>query len=250
MQKVQQKPNTGKKKWGLSILIDGDVLFDTFCNSELLKNNFGKYNIDSSNIKYIVISHDHWDHTGGLWWILENNNNIKVYVCSRSSDEFKKKIKEYGCTLIEVTKSIPIKDNIYSTGGIEGTHNNKLIFEQSLIIKQKDEMAVITGCSHPGILKILTFIGLEFKNQVDLLLGGLHLMNKSLNEIVNITIMLDSIYRIKNIAPFHCTGNKAIKYFKKNMPQRLLKITSGDCFNFNTKDSSWELIKGDTYANV
>ena len=100
------------KKWGLSFLIDNDVLFDTFCNTELLKTNFEKYDIDLNKIKHVVISHEHWDHTGGLWWILENNKNIKVYVCSRFSEKFKKKVKEYECTLIEVTGSIPIKNKI------------------------------------------------------------------------------------------------------------------------------------------
>ena len=82
-----------KKKWGLSILIDEDLLFDTFCNGDLLRNNFEKYNIEVKRIKQIILSHEHWDHTGGLWHILENNNNLKVYICSHFSDTFVSKLR-------------------------------------------------------------------------------------------------------------------------------------------------------------
>jgi 7,8-dihydropterin-6-yl-methyl-4-(beta-D-ribofuranosyl)aminobenzene 5'-phosphate synthase len=232
-----------RKKWGLSVLIGEDVLFDTFCSAVLLKAHFEKYGVDTGSIKHIVISHEHWDHTGGLWWILEHNNNIKVYVCSRFSDEFKQKIKEYGGTLVEVKQSMSIKENIFTTGEIEANYNNRPIFEQSLMCKQKNKLAVITGCSHPGILKILNFIGLEYKDNIDLLSGGLHLMNASKEEIAHITTVIDTIYKIKTIAPFHCTGKKAIKYFRRYMPQRLVKVYPGDYFSFNEKISSWELIK-------
>ena len=103
-------------------------------------------------------------------------------------------MKNYGCPLIEVTKPILIKGNIFSTG------------------------------------------------EIDLLLGSLHLKDKSIEEIMEITTLLDSAYRVKNVAPFHCTGKKAINYFKKYIPHRLVKITSGDCFSFNTERSSWELV--------
>lgn len=226
------------KEWGLSFLIDDDVLFDTYCHAQPFKNNF-----DLKKIKHVVISHEHWDHTGGLWWILENRKDINVYICSRFSADFKRRVKGYGCNLVEITKSICIRDNIFTSGEIEGVYNNRPVYEQSLILKEQDKIAVLTGCSHPGILKILTIIGLEHRNQIDLLSGGLHLMDKSTEEVNQIATMLDSTYRIKNIAPFHCTGSKAIKYFKKHMPQRFVSISTGDCFYYNSQLSSWELKK-------
>ena len=229
-----------KRRWGLSMLIDDDVLFDTFCTGELLKADLIKFNIDMQKIKHIILSHEHWDHTGGLWYVLENTNDVKVYICSKFSDEFKRKVKEYNCQLIEVTKSIPIKENIFTSGEIEGTYNDKPIYEQSLIIKQNDRMAVLTGCSHPGILKILSLIGLENKEKINLLLGGLHLMDKQQKEISEITTILDLIYRIDKIAAFHCTGGKAVKYFKKHMPERLQKVKAGKCFISNADKALWE----------
>jgi len=97
-----------KKKWGLSILIDEDVLYDTFCDWRFLKTDFEKLNIDIRQIKHIVLSHEHWDHTGG---------------------------NKYECRFIEITKSIPLKKDVFTSGEIEGTYNNQSIYEQSLIVK-------------------------------------------------------------------------------------------------------------------
>ncbi len=221
-----------KRKWGLSLLIDGDILFDTFSSEKILKANFEKYNIDPGKIKHIVISHEHWDHIGGLDWVLKNNKNVNVYICKRSGDKFKNKIKEYGCPLIEVTGETIIKKNILTTGEIAGEYKNQPIFEQSLILKKRDKIAIITGCSHPGILKILAYISLKHKSRIELLLGGLHLMDKSIDQISEITIMLNSLYKVKNLAPLHCTGSKALKYFNKNFQQNFIEMKTGDYITF------------------
>ncbi|MBN2443877.1 MAG: MBL fold metallo-hydrolase [Spirochaetales bacterium] len=238
------KAERKKNIWGLSLVIDNDVLFDTFCSTNLLRDQFRKYKIDAGAIKHVIISHEHWDHTDGLWWVLENNKNIKVYLCNKTSETFKEKVKASGGTLVEVTSCMSIKENIFTTGEIEGTYDNKPIFEQSLVMKQDDTLAVITGCSHPGILNILTHVGLEFKNRVDLILGGLHLMNSRTDELEKTTTILDTIYRVRHLAPFHCTGEKARAYFAKYMPGQYINTTTGDFFHFNSEASTWEHEKG------
>jgi 7,8-dihydropterin-6-yl-methyl-4-(beta-D-ribofuranosyl)aminobenzene 5'-phosphate synthase len=229
-----------RKRWGLSLLIDSDVLFDTFCSGDLLQADMNRLGIDIKKIRHIILSHEHWDHTGGLWYILENNKDANVYVCSQFSDEFKNRIKEYGCPIIEVTQPVRLKDNLYTSGEIGCSYNGKQLYEQSLIIKQNNKLAVITGCSHPGILKILSLIGLEHKEKVCLLLGGLHLLDKQKEEISEITSILNSIYKIDTIAAFHCTGGKAVNYFRKHIPARLQKVKAGGCFIINYDTSLWE----------
>jgi len=231
-------------KWGLSILINDDVLFDTFCNEDFLKANFKKFNIDIQHIKHIVLSHEHWDHTGGLWWLLEQNNNVKVYICNGFSGRFKSKVKNSGATLVEVTDMIPIKENIVTTGEIQGIYNARPIVEQSLIIKEKNKLAIITGCSHPGILTILSRVKEQLDDDIDLLLGGLHLINAQEAEIAGIAAMVDDQYNIKTVAPFHCTGDQALHYFKKKIPYRFKNVTEGNSFYFNPEKTSWELRQG------
>lgn len=60
----------------LSILIDYDnnkILFDTGKSSEILKHNINLFN-GFNNIKKVVVSHGHSDHTGGLSYIQENSS--------------------------------------------------------------------------------------------------------------------------------------------------------------------------------
>ena len=229
-----------RKKWGLSVLVDEDLLFDTFCSGEYLKTGFQKYNVDIHAIKHVVISHEHWDHTGGLWYILEHNNDVNVYLCSRFSNAFRKRVKNYSCTVHEVIKPVPIKENIYSSGEMEGRYSEKSIYEQSLIVKKDNKIAVITGCSHPGILNILSQVISIHNEKINLLLGGLHLINKSMEDILEISSDIENIYNIEQIAPFHCTSHRAIKYLKKNLSPGLITIHAGDSFDFNNELSSWE----------
>jgi 7,8-dihydropterin-6-yl-methyl-4-(beta-D-ribofuranosyl)aminobenzene 5'-phosphate synthase len=227
------------KKWGLAILIDEDVLFDTFCSGDYLAAGCKKNHVDLSKIRHIVLSHEHWDHTGGLWWFLEQHPHVNVYVCPGFSEEFKDKIREYTSTVVEVAKTMEIKEGVVTTGEIQGEYHHQPTYEQSLVLKQQGILAVITGCSHPGILTILSHINQEYKEQIDFLTGGLHLKDKPDDEIKKIATVLDSIYRINTLAPFHCTGGKAISYFKKSMPDQFVKVGEGDCFYFDKEVSSW-----------
>lgn len=220
------------------MLIDGDVLFDTFCNARYLSNSLKKFGIAPGTIRHIVISHEHWDHTGGLWWLLQNTVNAKVYVCGGFSEDFKNRVKEYGGTLMEAVDPVTIKDNITTTGEIKTIYKGEALYEQSLLIEQNGRLAVLTGCSHPGILKILDRITMLGKNEIDLLAGGLHLLHKTDKELGEIAAKLDSDYKIKAIAPIHCSGKKAVAYFKNNMPHKFVKISPGGCFNYNGETSS------------
>lgn len=211
--------------WGISILIDKDILFDTFSDGNIIRRNFKKYDINVKQIKNIVISHEHWDHTDGLWWVLENNNNVIVYICENSSEEFKQKIKSYGCNLKEVTNKMQIKSNIYSTGQIRGDYNNKPVYEQALVITVNNKNLLITGCSHPGIISIIQRAESIDNKKVSMIIGGLHLYNKSKHEIENLAVDLQLL--TDKIAPCHCTGNAAIKIFKKEIPDKYIDITSG-----------------------
>ncbi|MGC8972321.1 MAG: MBL fold metallo-hydrolase, partial [bacterium] len=67
--------------WGVSFLIGEDLLFDTFSNEDVLRENLKRFNVNVSQLRYVVISHEHWDHIGGLWYILRENPSVKIFVC-------------------------------------------------------------------------------------------------------------------------------------------------------------------------
>ncbi len=234
------KQDRRRNKWGLSLLIDGDVLFDTFCTAQALESGFFSYGVDVGALKHIVISHEHWDHTGGLWWILDKNKRITVYVCADTGADIKQRISDSGAMPVAVTNPLEIKPGLFTTGQIEGSYNGSAIFEQALILKQDSKLAVVTGCSHPGVPKILSRTRSEHKGEIDLLLGGFHLMDKPPEVIRRITVMFDRVYGITHIAPLHCTGSGAVNYFKKTIPHRMLEVSCGDSLEFDHRASTWK----------
>jgi len=211
--------------WGVSFLIDNDLLFDTFSNGEIIKNNFLKFGIDVKQIKYIVISHEHWGHYGGLWYVLENNPEVKVYICRSFTEEFKSKIKKFNVPLIKVSGLAEIKPNIFSTGEIIGEYDGQPLPEQSLIIKDK-KISIITGCSHPGIIEIIKKVKTYFSEPVYLVLGGFHLIDKSVSEVKQIVNEFKNL-EVEKVAPCHCTGKQAIKLFKQNFKENFIEVSTG-----------------------
>ncbi|MBW2115809.1 MAG: MBL fold metallo-hydrolase, partial [Deltaproteobacteria bacterium] len=132
-----------KADWGFSCLIEvygKNILFDTGANANILLWNMAKLDIDPTIIDEVVISHAHWDHTGGLLDFL-NINPCRVYIplsCPAPPG---------GGEVIKVKGPLEIYENIFSTGELSG-------IEQSLIVKTEAGLVVIAGCSHPGVREI------------------------------------------------------------------------------------------------
>ena len=125
---ASKKLDKNDNNWGLSFLIDNDILFDTFSNEKILIKNFKKLKINIKQIKYVVISHDHWDHTGGLWWLLEQNKNIQLFIPEGFSNATIGKIKKYKVYLIKVIKTTEIKKDFFIFGPIKGKYKDKIIY--------------------------------------------------------------------------------------------------------------------------
>jgi len=61
-----------------------------------LLNNIHRFNIDTTEIRHIVISHDDWDHISGLWYLIHDRNDITVYVCPGFKEDIKGRIRSFG----------------------------------------------------------------------------------------------------------------------------------------------------------
>ncbi len=216
--------------WGFSCLVDKTVLFDTGEKAEYLFKNMEALDIDISKIEKVVISHDHWDHTGGLWGLLERKDGVNVYGCPNFSEEFKKKVVSLGGNLITVEELTVVKDGIFATGEIVGNYKGSFIAEQALFIKEQKGITIITGCSHPGIVKIVKNIKDSFpEEKIDLVFGGFHLMNKDAREIELIVEKLKEL-EVKKVGPTHCTGYEAQVIFGKAYKENFIRIAAGKTF--------------------
>ena len=165
-----------KADWGFSCLVETEkinLLFDTGANGSILLDNMRKLEIDPSIIDSVFISHDHWDHTGGLNDLLRIKAGLKVYY----PDFF--------------TEPLEFKDGLITTGALSGG----VIKEQSLILKRKKGMVVLAGCSHPGLDRIIR-IASGF-GSIHVVIGGFHGFDR-----------FDALRGIPLLLPCHCTKHK------------------------------------------
>lgn len=213
--------------WGFSCLVDKTVLFDTGEKSEYLFKNMEALDIDINKIETVVISHDHWDHTGGLWGLLEKKDGIDVYGCPNFSEKFKKKVVSLGGNLTSTEELTAVKNDIFATGEIEGNYKGSFIAEQALVIKGGEGIIIITGCSHPGIVKIIKNVKKNLPEEtIFLVFGGFHLMNMDTREIELIVEKFLEL-KVQKVGPTHCTGYEAQVIFEKAYKEDFIKIAAG-----------------------
>lgn len=220
---------------GLAIYIETEnqrILFDTG-QSGLFLQNAQKLGIEIGDIDSLILSHGHYDHTGGLYPFLEKNAKAKVYA---KKDVFTPKYHGHtrfiGTHLNEELlkdRFVPIDSMTELADGVfimpeivilnpADTHfqgmykkvDDKLIPDEFvdelfLVIKQDDQINIITACSHRGITNICTTASDYFGLPIGLVLGGFHTKSNSAGQL---NVIIDYLRQLnpKLIGTCHCTG--------------------------------------------
>jgi len=192
-----------KPDWGFSCLIETNetlkVLFDTGFKPSILIGNMEKLGINPKTINFVVISHPHLDHTGGLKDFLRLNSKATVYV-PQSFPEFLENVK-----MVKVKNSLKISENLIIV-------EDPKEFEQFLLTKTSKGYILITGCSHPGLEKII-FEASKF-GKIFGVVGGFHGFND-----------FKVLENISFVCPCHCTIHK--REIAKIFPEKYVKCGVG-----------------------
>lgn len=217
---------------GLSVYFEKDekkYLFDLGQSSMFLRNA-KKLNINLNKLDFLIFSHGHYDHTGGLPYLPINKNlRIIAHPDCLFPKYYKKKYigfpKNLNNLLIELKeKPVKLGKNVHFLGQIIGQrksslgeyikegirHKDFLLDDSAITITEGDKLIIITGCAHSGIVNIVEYAKELFKAKEIIIIGGFHMLNHSDEEIEKTIERLKKL-NVMTIFPGHCTGKEAIE---------------------------------------
>ncbi len=221
---------------GLSFYIqinDINFLFDTG-QSSLFYENAVNMGIDLAKVSHIVISHGHYDHTGGLGTILAKNSSAQLYIKRLAlQPQFR------GSDNIGIPADIVIPENrtVFAEEGITEITENLFLFsfsstdEQYLIYRENQSLTLITGCSHQGVENIIESTEKAFNGKITHLFGGFHTSRHTREQLSRLATFINRS-NLVNIGTNHCTGTESFSFLKGSVAKNIFYFGTG-CTFFN-----------------
>ena len=204
--------------FGFSALIYNNLskthlLFDTGTKGNILVHNINKFDVKVSEIKKVIISHNHYDHAGGLKEIYQFNKDIEIYVPLNDITSF---IRAYPQAQVQgISEMIEVDKNVFSSGQF----GSRFLKEQSLFLKtEKKDLIIISGCAHPG-LETFILKGRTMSKQIKAVIGGFHGFRD-----------LSFLEGIEFVGACHCT--QKMQQIKQRFSEQFHDICVGDSYSF------------------
>jgi 7,8-dihydropterin-6-yl-methyl-4-(beta-D-ribofuranosyl)aminobenzene 5'-phosphate synthase len=243
------------KDWGYAALVEINgkrILFDTGDDPAIFAKNVKAKGVDLTKLDFVVLSHRHGDHVGGVSYLLSANPKVKIYAPKdglggifgsdipskfyRKDEALPAEKRYYGGTPPEImklgtvfpganiqlidktTELVPGITLIALVSDAPGTRELK---ELSLAINTADGVVLVVGCSHPGIESIVAEAA-KINPHIHFIAGGFHLVAAQDQAIEKIATTLHDTYKVDYIAPGHCTGEPTFAALQKTFGDHYL----------------------------
>ncbi len=249
---------------GLSIYVETEkhkLLVD--CGAtDMFLHNAELLGVDVSKVDTVILSHGHYDHSGGIMDFAKVNQDAPIYMRETAGEGYyhitdtlekyigiDKQILELP-QIVKVKETMEIDEELFLFSGITGRKypikgnlqlkkktdsgyvQDTFDHEQCLVITQEDKHILLSGCAHNGIINILDRYFEIFHAYPDVVISGFHMMQKeeySAEDVKNIQDIATELLETGAIFyTGHCTGQKAYDIMKHIMGDRLYPIHSGE----------------------
>ena len=244
-------PSSLTMDWGFAALIEYNgrrILFDTGNNARIFEHNVNQLNVDLTKLDAVVISHRHGDHTSGLNYLLKANPTVKIYAPLEGAyfntpspvaflqrapglppnmsyyrgaqpDVFRSGSPWPDANFEIVRQTTEIVPGFFVLTTVSQKPGTRDMNEVSLAIRTPEGLAVVVGCSHPGVEKILEN-ATAIDPQLYTVTGGFHLVVTPAQEVQQVAATLHDKLKIKRVAPGHCTSEMGFKVLMEQFQDR------------------------------
>ncbi|WP_425391287.1 MBL fold metallo-hydrolase [Ekhidna sp.] len=242
----------GIGEWGYAALIEVDdkkILFDTGQKPQTVLANANELGIDLADVEDVFLSHNHFDHTGGILTLRRALKKINPNALSRihvgkgifiprdkfyNMDQIKKELEADGVQFFIYEDPNELFPGVWITGPVKRIHpeknwypGNKIMIDgtevednipedQSLAIETPNGFVLVSGCGHAGIVNTLESIKSNIKDKkITTVIGGFHLVSATDQHLAWTAEKLKD-FGVVNVIGSHCTGINSL-YTLRNL---------------------------------
>ncbi len=247
----------------------GTYLFDTG-QGHTLPHNARQSGLSFKDLAAVILSHGHYDHTGGLSWVLNQTGPLAVHAhpdvfcphlamtpddqsaaprfvgCPQTREE----LEAAGARLVFHAETTEIAAGIWFISGYDrpaadtpqdpklvlagrdGPEPDMMADDASLLLETASGPVLLLGCAHGGVLNILDHVRdrLGIK-RLHAILGGTHLMFFTPGQILEVIAVFEA-FDVAQVGVSHCTGHEAALQLAQHFGRRFCRAGAGRVFRF------------------
>lgn len=243
-------------EWGFAALVEADghrILFDTGAHSDLVLKNAQTLGIDLTRVPDVVLSHDHWDHVGGLLTLRESvaarapealarvhvgegifypRTSFNPGIEDNAALLLKPAFEKTGGAFISHSGPAELYPGVWLTGPVPrkypernwsgsgrvktpgGWAEDTVPEDQALVFDTDQGLVVLVGCAHAGVINTIDYArSIVRPARIRALIGGIHLFSAS-DETLDWTASKLAGFGVDNFLGAHCTGIETVYRFR------------------------------------